>query len=616
MKVEVMKESENKPIICGDCFEVFTTRHNLDDHITSKICTGEKPFVCDESGNLAPVQRIDTGEKPYSCPQCDKRFESKNDLKSHLRIHLEAKSYLCVICDGQFSEKREWKSHLTIHSGESSDACKVCEYESNDEERFKRHVARHEGDKTHPCPFCDEKFALKLFLFRHMKSHFRIKLTNACTVCAYKTDNKTKLRKHIAKHPGAKQFGCNQCDKTFKLFNSLKNHLNKHAGEKPFSCNQCDARFSRKYQWKAHTAIHSGVKLYECGECEYNCVRENKILSHMNQHREAYTPHICPICSKTFKKVVSLKRHINFHKTTVWSCSICDFQHAQRYRLLYHMKKHADTKEYKCDQCGREFKHATSLHHHTRRSHSGPALLSCKECKFKCAYERELDIHMGECAKKKQKCDQCGKKFRWISKLKQHLMIHTGEKPFACSLCEYRSAVKYSLDVHMKSHTGQQRSYACGQCDKIFTSSYCRLQHSRLHFKETPHACGMGDDPGAHKESLNEPSKVHATDEPLVCDQCPRKFKLMCHLKRHSLVHRGSNSAGGSGDSPEKSTGPKSYSYMCTLCDKRFTRLSYLRIHVSSVHHGEKQYLCHLCDFQSGYPSSLRSHMQKMHNDR
>lgn len=76
-------------------------------------------------------------------------------------------------------------------------------------------------------------------------------------------------------------------------------------------------------------------------------------------------------------------------------------------------------------------------------------------------------------------CDLCDKAY---TNIKRHRVVHSGERPFECSLCrpKRRYADVASLFRHERTHTGD-RPYACAVCDKRFTRSDLLKKHEERH---------------------------------------------------------------------------------------------------------------------------------------
>ncbi|CAL9704080.1 unnamed protein product [Knipowitschia caucasica] len=77
-------------------------------------------------------------------------------------------------------------------------------------------------------------------------------------------------------------------------------------------------------------------------------------------------------------------------------------------------------------------------------------------------------------------CPYCGKVATSAYRLKRHMIVHTGERPFSCSTCGKTFARKYSRDEHATIHTGV-KPYTCTICNRSFRQARNRNYHKLKH---------------------------------------------------------------------------------------------------------------------------------------
>ena len=91
------------------------------------------------------------------------------------------------------------------------------------------------------------------------------------------------------------------------------------------------------------------------------------------------------------------------------------------------------------------------------RTHTGEKPFACPQCDYRSKHKSNVTSHIKSkhLGIRKYKCEECSELFHTQQNLDYHMRTHTGEKPFACPQCDYRSAFIGNMTKHVKRVHGE-----------------------------------------------------------------------------------------------------------------------------------------------------------------
>ncbi|XP_045781417.1 zinc finger protein 567-like isoform X3 [Maniola jurtina] len=340
--VEYSRKSQDsvlkpKKSLISDDINFQTTRRN--DPFANKHYSQD---IFNTIGNYTdPIQ--------YICDVCQKIFQRKSSLATHIRVHTYTNTFSCNLCKYKCTDESKLVSHMRTHTGEKPFVCKLCDYKCLKKGNLVKHMRSHTGEKTFGCELCKYKCKESSGLVRHMRTHTGEK-PFVCKLCNYKCLKKGNLVKHMRTHTGEKPFGCELCKYKCKASSDLVRHMRTHTGEKSFVCKMCDYKCLKKCNLVNHMRTHTGEKPFGCELCKYKCAESSNFVKHMRTHT-GEKPFVCKLCDYKCSQSGSLVNHMRTHTGEKrFSCKLCDYKCTRHCNLQMHMRVHTGDM-LSCDYC-------------------------------------------------------------------------------------------------------------------------------------------------------------------------------------------------------------------------------------------------------------------------
>ena len=593
------------PFQCGQCSAVFKSSPVLSAHWRSEhsACT-----VCGEhfSDPQERHQHIVTNHesailanKPFVCAVCGAKFPLAKSVYDHLRykhkmkvkrnpVSEDAKG-TALICNSRTNLEQESEEMFqngldTLDTRDNeidrsmNTSSSLCEHGSSD--KHKEH-----GFK---CGECDAVFASAPAIITHWKSQH-----SACTTCGECFSSPQERQQHILIHHETdtvpdRPFLCAVCGARFPLAQSVYYHirykhkikLNKQRVSVEESMNNmmlCKTSTDSQGKYKKHS--HGFETDRSTGLEAHSLYSSQKEQGCMDKVEELSL--VCGECGAVFRSALTISTHWKSHHS---ACLICGCHFINPQNLLHHLREKHNTdtalsKPFLCAACGDKFPVARHLADHIECNHSfkhpkntlvrgaqnmkrrGGTVNSVIHQKLKTSTKRQQKI--STVAKDESGiCPVCGKS---VKNLKGHMLVHSDERPYTCSLCNKSYKSNPMLDVHMKTHT-KERPYVCDVCGQSFALRNTLSYHVNSHTNARPYKCeicGKGFNCHSGKQKHR---RIHTRDKRYTCEVCGKKFITSCNLKRHALTH----------------TDMRPYS--CNVCGKTFRSRSNIQYHMAHSH--------------------------------
>uniref|UniRef100_A0A8C6S4E8 Zinc finger protein 646 n=1 Tax=Neogobius melanostomus TaxID=47308 RepID=A0A8C6S4E8_9GOBI len=685
---------------------------------------GLSTFIAHNTNNTDSTSAVDAEERPYSCDICSKTYRHYGSLVNHKRSH-QFGDYQCPICGKRCRHLAAFKNHIRIHKTPRSlrrqdwlsSELLTMDGQQQTLEHNRPHIVGTEhqsasvldghlnqdsghsfGDlvdiKSENCLSVQQDFTGNIF--NESNDHLKVCAENSENDLDFNGLNGNYIQKdeflqnlsddglNCTVAEGQEDddqdfFQCSFCGNRYSSVRDLMTHMEEHTQSHSPPPNSVPSPMSRSEQVKEEDLGNMLI----CCLCGKSFTDSQDLVNHQLQHSKDHLDNgqncntnkcevkkndnlICGSCGIFCSSISHLENH---------ECKDqANLSRTKNDKEMKELNNYADTslveeeRQFKCEECGRSYRHAGSLLNHKKSHKTG--LFPCHVCQKSfynlLALKNHQRYHFDI---KRFQCQECGKAYRTQKQLLNHLKGHKkDEVETLIQINESGSdggmqslSTNASQDFHSENtqeelkeskatndsvDSSDERPFACDQCGRTYRHAGSLVNHKNTH-KTGEYLCSICNKAYSNQMSLKNHSRIHFAFKRHSCPKCGKKFKSRKQLSGHVCANlkrrRGFRlnrcaRASASSDSSSKEERPfkcdicnrnyrhassllnhknthKTGHYKCTLCSKHFTNPMALRNH-TRIHTQKKKYVCLTCGKAFRVASVLYNHQRVHRGDR
>ena len=174
---------------------------------------------------LVKHMKTHTEKTMYDCDYCEKRFSHAAQQSEHI-AHCHSFVDMCTVCGKKFAEKLAMVCHMKTHDREKLYKCYLCEWKFPRESLRTNHLMRcHTGDRPFMCTVCRLRFTDARALMRHKRLHFfttqKQRFRNVFQEL-FEDVSSTAVYRESQRD---QQLGCGYCGQMFEKDDDVKRHF-------------------------------------------------------------------------------------------------------------------------------------------------------------------------------------------------------------------------------------------------------------------------------------------------------------------------------------------------------------------------------------------------------